>query len=228
MAKKCAFSHIIENERGERTLKAFVFKYGYIICLLFIIVILVINYIVLMENVTEETALTGNGAGAVTVIIDAGHGGEDGGAVSLTGALEKDINLDIALKTEQIMALCGISPEMTRDSDIIDYPESAKTTRARKTADTNRRAELVNSTDRCVFISIHQNKYGSNTSPHGAQVFYAPTDGSHAFAEKIQGIFLTELDTSNKRTAVQIPDEIYNEGDIFDIHDIPVPKNGGL
>jgi N-acetylmuramoyl-L-alanine amidase len=70
-----------------------------------------------------------------TVIIDAGHGGADGGAVSLGGVYESDINLAISLKLEQIMAFMGICPVMTREAAEIDYPEDAVTIRQKKVFD---------------------------------------------------------------------------------------------
>ena len=57
----------------------------------------------------------------VTVIIDAGHGGEDGGAIGINGALEKDINLEIAKKTKLFLSSFGIKSVLTRDSDVLLY-----------------------------------------------------------------------------------------------------------
>ncbi len=143
------------------------------------------------------------------MVLDAGHGGEDGGAVSLNGTIEKDLNLAITLKTEQIMALCGISPVMTRTTDEIEYPKDANRTRDRKVADTKNRTALVNATDNAVLISIHQNKYGTNTSPRGAQAFYAPTAGSKEFATVLQDIIVNSLDQANRRIVAKIPSSIY-------------------
>lgn len=192
-------------------MKIFLLKYGYIFCLLIIVAILAINFMVLMHNINREKSMSCIGAysGQLTVVLDAGHGGEDGGAVSLSGALEKDLNLAIALKTEQIMALCGIPPIMTRSSDEIEYPKNANRTRERKVADTKRRTALVNAIDNAVMISIHQNKYGTDTSPHGAQTFYAPTAGSEEFAALMQEIITQTLDPGNKRNIVKIPQSIY-------------------
>ena len=141
-------------------------------------------------------------------VIDAGHGGADGGAVSLSGALESEINLDIALKMEQIFAFYGVPPVMTRRSNEINYSKNSKTIREKKVEDQKNRVKLVNSTDNPVLISIHQNTYGSGTIS-GAQVFYAATDASREFALSMQQILTTSLDMTNPRMIVKAPKNIY-------------------
>ena len=142
------------------------------------------------------------------IIIDPGHGGADGGAVSVTGAYESTINLSIAIKAEQISALLGYNPILTRYSESIDYPEDALTIRAKKVADQKSRVALINSIENPVLISIHQNKYTSS-APYGAQVFYANTDGSGELAQQMQLLFSENTDTGNRSTAMQISDSIY-------------------
>ncbi len=141
------------------------------------------------------------------LVIDAGHGGEDGGAVSITGALECDINLDISKKLDLIMGLFGIPVVMTRETADIKYPDDAKTVKARKNSDIQRRIEIVNKTENAVLISIHQNNYPS-TQPSGAQVFYSETEESKKLAEFTQDILKTRLNPANKRPAVEVQDSI--------------------
>jgi N-acetylmuramoyl-L-alanine amidase len=143
-----------------------------------------------------------------TLILDAGHGGEDGGAVSITGTYESAINLDIVLRAEQLSAFYGIVPVLTRYSDNIEYPSDAATTRARKVADQKARVQLINSSDNAVLISVHQNKY-TTSAPSGCQVFYAPTDRSDVFAGHIQELMLSYANAGNRSSAVKIPDSIY-------------------
>ena len=90
------------------------------------------------------------------LILDAGHGGEDGGAVAPNGTVEADINLQIALRARAIAELTGIEVVMTRDSPEIAYPDNATTIAERKKADQHQRAELIRKTDNAVLISIHQ------------------------------------------------------------------------
>lgn len=146
--------------------------------------------------------------GRLTLVIDAGHGGEDGGAVSDTGNIESEINLSIALKLEQIMGLYGVDPVMTRSSGDISYPDDAGTISSKKTADTRNRVKLVNSIDNPVLISIHQNKYTSS-GPFGAQVLYSDTSGSKDFAETLQELLISKINPENYRTASEIQENVY-------------------
>lgn len=148
------------------------------------------------------------GGREVTVIIDPGHGGADGGAVSPSGIVESEINLQISKKLEAILMLFGVSVVMTRESNDIDYPADATTIRAKKQADTRARVSLIESFDNALLISIHQNKY-PNAGPFGAQAIYANTSGSQELAEAIQDNFLLFLDPTSRRTATKVSDDIY-------------------
>lgn len=151
--------------------------------------------------------VSGSGEPASLVfVIDAGHGGEDGGAVGADGLLESDVNLDVALRLDQLLGLCGVASVLTRDSPSIPYPETAATVQARKRADQERRAAIVNCTQGAVLVSIHQNKYPS-AGPSGAQVFYGSVPGSEDFAKHLQTLF--SVLGGNKRLATPISEEIY-------------------
>jgi N-acetylmuramoyl-L-alanine amidase len=140
-------------------------------------------------------------------ILDAGHGGADGGAVAGT-IIESGINLDIALKLEAILGLCGEASVLTRKTDDIDYPKDADTLRKKKRYDSSTRVKLITSTDNGVLISIHQNKF-AQSRVSGAQVFYAKTEGSRELAEKVQTALKNTLDPDNKKQAAKIPDTVY-------------------
>lgn len=141
------------------------------------------------------------------LVIDPGHGGEDGGAVSITGALECDLNLDIAKKLDTIIGLFGVPVVMTRETADIKYPDDAKTVKARKNSDIRRRIEIVNNIENPVLISVHQNNYPAK-QPFGAQVFYSETEESKKLAEFTQNILKTVLNPLNKRPAVEVSDSI--------------------
>lgn len=133
-----------------------------------------------------------------TIIIDAGHGGEDGGATACTGQLESNINLEIALRLDMIFHFLGYETKMVRTTDISVYTEG-NTLAAKKASDLRQRVKLVNGTANGVLISIHQNTF-SDSRYSGAQVFFAPTEGSRELAEKMQRQ-LAQLSTGNNRRA---------------------------
>ncbi len=141
-----------------------------------------------------------------TLIIDPGHGGADGGAVSISGDNESLINLQISQKTELIAAFFGIKTLSTRDSEDIAYGDSALSIHDKKVYDSNRRVDLINNTDNAVLISIHQNFY-DDISVAGAQVFYGNIIDSVDLAESISSNF--KLFAAKVRTPCQISEAIY-------------------
>ena len=143
-----------------------------------------------------------------TLIIDAGHGGEDGGAISHTGALESNINLEIALKLEQVAALVGFYPVMIRSDDVSVYDPGCATIRDKKISDIRNRVRTIESFPSATLVSIHQNTYPEEKY-HGFQLFYAPTDGSREIAESMRSSMQKGLNPENKRELKKIPDSIY-------------------
>ena len=109
------------------------------------------------------------------IVIDAGHGGIDGGATSCTGVLESTINLQIALRLNDLMHLLGYETVMIRTTDTSVYTEG-NTIAAQKVSDLKERVRIVNETENAILISIHQNIF-PDSRYDGAQVFYAPTEG---------------------------------------------------
>lgn len=142
------------------------------------------------------------------LVIDAGHGGADGGAVAADGTLESDINLDIALRLEALAGFWGVETVLTRSGPDIDYPESAVTLSAMKKADQNARVALINDTPGAVLLSIHQNNYPAS-SPWGIQVFYGTASDSDAFAAIMQENLTGQLCPENRRVAEPIDEGIY-------------------
>lgn len=142
------------------------------------------------------------------VVIDAGHGGEDGGAVSATGAIESHINLAIALRLDEIFGLFGVDSVLLRDSDISLHDPDAETLRQKKVSDLHNRVAAIEALKDPVVISIHQNTY-SNSQYHGAQVFYANGDLSLPLAQITQEILKQALDPGNNRQPTAVPDSVY-------------------
>ena len=146
--------------------------------------------------------------GSATLVIDAGHGGEDGGAVSLSGASESEINLAIARRLDLLMGFCGVNTQMLRSEDVSLHSPDAQTLRQKKVSDLHNRVDAVNRAGECVLLSIHQNSFPQQAY-HGAQVFYAPTEGSRLLGEHTQEVLRTALDPGNERAAAQISDTVY-------------------
>ena len=91
------------------------------------------------------------------IILDAGHGGEDGGAVAADGTVESTLNLEIALRTEAVLRFLGQRTKMIRTEDLSVYTEGAETLRQKKVSDLKNRVSMVNEEPNGVLISIHQN-----------------------------------------------------------------------
>ena len=142
------------------------------------------------------------------LILDAGHGGEDGGASSASGNKESDINLNIVLKTEALMAFLGVRTELTRSEDRSIHSEGASTIHEKKVSDLKNRVELVNSIPDAMLISVHQNHF-TDSRYSGAQVFYTGGDVSRQWGENTQDILRQVLDPDNDRAAKIIPDNVY-------------------
>ncbi len=140
------------------------------------------------------------------IIIDAGHGGVDGGAISCTGASESNINLEIAKRLNDLCHLLGMDTRMIRTTDISVYTDG-ETIAAKKISDLKQRVRIINETQNGILVSIHQNKF-TQSKYSGAQAFYAKTSGSQELASAIQQAFLTTLNQGSNRT-VKRSDGIY-------------------
>lgn len=132
-------------------------------------------------------------------IIDAGHGGVDGGAVSCTGIYESKINLEIALRLNDLMHLLGYDTKMIRTEDISIYT-NGETIAAKKVSDLKERVRIVNETDNGILLSIHQNHY-SDSYYSGGQMFYPKTDNSEELAKLLQASFVSTVNPGSNRKA---------------------------
>jgi len=132
-----------------------------------------------------------------TVVIDAGHGGIDGGATSCTGVLESKLNLDIALRLELVMQFLGFDTVMIRSTDTSIYTEG-NTIASQKVSDLKERVRIVNETPNAILISIHQNTF-SDGRYSGAQVFYGGAEDSDELAQLLQRNFNQTLCKGSNR-----------------------------
>lgn len=141
----------------------------------------------------ENTPLTGRQC----IIIDAGHGGIDGGATSCTGLPESELNLQIALRLDDLLHLLGYDTRMVRTTDTSIHTQG-DTIAAQKVSDLKERVKLVNQTENGLLVSIHQNTF-SDGKYSGAQVFYARDSKSRELAEAMQTALVRYLNPGSKR-----------------------------
>ena len=133
------------------------------------------------------------------IVIDAGHGGEDSGAIGVDGSLEKDLNLAIALLIGEELTAKGYTVVYTRTEDKMLYLPEENIKGMRKISDLKNRCKVTEAYDDCTLISIHMNSYGASKYS-GLQVYYSDNnDNSQILARKIQGSVRKNLQTHNKR-----------------------------
>lgn len=132
-----------------------------------------------------------------TIVIDPGHGGVDGGATSCTGVLESKLNLEISRRLNDLLQFLGHHTVMIRTEDISVYTEGDTIAR-KKMSDLKERVRVINETENAILLSIHQNTF-PDRKYSGAQVFYAPTEGSTLLAQKLQNAFITHLNPGSNR-----------------------------
>lgn len=135
------------------------------------------------------------------VVIDPGHGGEDGGAVSCTGKNESTFNLQIALRLNDLLHLIGYDTVMIRTTDVSVYT-AGQTIAQKKVSDLKQRVRIVERTYNPVLVSIHQNTFPEGKY-RGAQVFYSGSAGSDALAKQMQDLLVSSLNPGSSRKAKQ-------------------------
>lgn len=131
------------------------------------------------------------------IVIDPGHGGEDGGATSCTGRLESGYNLEIALRLQALFQLLGYDTRMIRTTDTAVYVKG-ETIAQKKISDLKERVRMVEETPNGLLLSIHQNTFPDGRYS-GAQVFYADTPGSRELAQQLQTALVSSLNPGSSR-----------------------------
>lgn len=160
-------------------------------------------------EITASVPVIEPAAALPVIIIDAGHGGFDPGAVGVSGVVEKDINLSIARKLYDMLTVSGFDAVLTRDSDKALDDAGAKTVRRRKNTDIHNRFELAKAYPNSILLSIHQNKF-THSKYFGAQIFYGTkNERSAAFAQVMQRRFIEMLQPENTRVCKPCGDSVY-------------------
>lgn len=165
------------------------------------------------------------------VIIDAGHGGVDGGATSCTGVLESAINLEIAIKLNDLLHFLGVPTKMIRTTDCSVYTKG-ETIGAKKVSDLKERVRIVDSTPNALLVSIHQN-YFQQSQYSGAQVFYNKEQGSETLAQNMQTNFKNTLNPTSKRqpkkaTGIYLMEKISKPGVLIECGFLSNPNEEAL
>ena len=142
----------------------------------------------------------------ITVIIDPGHGGRDGGATTEDGVLEKDLNLAVALKLRALLSQAHVKVVMTRETDVMLADESSP---HKKRDDLNARLAMAEKYENCIFVSIHMNKFPV-AKYSGLQVYYSPNNEESArLAEVIRSNTAAYLQKDNTRNTYAADSSIY-------------------
>jgi N-acetylmuramoyl-L-alanine amidase len=176
------------------------FKNRKLIIVIFSIVLAVTSILYANEKYSVTTSNLGaniNNKEDITILIDPGHGGIDGGAESQNGIIEKDINLKIGLKVKSELKKQKYKVVMTREEDKGLYGNEGKI-RKKKIEDLNNRCKIKKDSKCNMFISIHLNMF-PESQYYGAQVWYSKNPESEKLAKITQEILKQDLDSSNKR-----------------------------
>lgn len=162
------------------------------------VIIIFLTIAIVSSNTVTTLAENAARTDRKCIIIDPGHGGEDGGATSCAGILESQYNLEISLKLNDLLQMMGYNTKMIRTTDISIYTQGNSIAQ-KKVSDLKQRVSIANNTENACVISIHQN-YFSDNRYSGAQVFYATTEDSKDLAAALQRQISTHLQKENKRT----------------------------
>lgn len=159
------------------------------------------NNIQNQEVVKETTATPATGK---IVVLDAGHGGEDGGATGSNGTTEAELNLQITLKVQKLLEQNGTTVILTRSNENAIYDLDAKTLKQKKVSDIKNRVKIGNSSSADIFVSIHLNKIPQQQY-YGWQCFYKDkNEQSEKLAKSIQNSLNEAIQKENNRLAMKI------------------------
>lgn len=184
-----------------------------------IFIFLVIGCVFVVPGPDELQQLTSAVKPSFVMVIDAGHGGPDGGAEAADGTQEKRINLSIAKALKKEAEKYGVTVILTREGDAGLYEADNTEQKWKKLGDLKERKRIIDETEVDVAVSIHLNSFWSDTNVHGAQVFYPKTGearlqkDSEALAGMIQDSLIKGIDDGSNRIEMA-KDDIYLFEDI--------------
>ena len=175
-------------------------------CITFLVAVSTLGLSVRRGGTVETAALPCTGR---RIIIDAGHGEPDGGAVGNSGVLEKDLNLAISRFLQGYLEQSGAEVVVTRPDDNGIYEPDSKTIRQKKRSDLANREKIIKQSDADLFVSIHMNKF-SDAKYSGTQVFYSANHSeSKPLAEALQKSLISILEPASEREIKKAGKDIY-------------------
>ena len=195
----------MKNQRGKYAC-SFALEFA-----IFCIISALISLIFILPMAHFEIPLASEKAGmisSVTIVLDAGHGGEDGGCEG-NGLIEKDLNLDITMRVASLLRGQGVNVVLTREVDELLYDKSSDYDGKKKYQDVRRRLEIAQNQENPVLVSIHMN-YFAQTQYSGLQVWYSKFDTrSRLLANLIQNNVKTVLQPNNNRKTKEATSSIF-------------------
>ena len=191
----------------------YAFKFALISMVSCIIILLLGLYLGnYLRNKNEKSKETSSSNNEIRFVIDAGHGGEDAGAISADGTLEKDLNLEIASLISGLLELNGNDVKMTRETDTLlyDYYDDLESyTGQKKVYDLKNRVKIAEENENSIYVGIHMNKF-SIPKYKGLQVYYSKNDESSVdIATSIKNNTKSYLQKDNTRSIKQASSSIY-------------------
>ena len=195
----------MKNQRNKYA-KSFALEFA-----IFCIIAALISLIFIIPMLNFSFPLPSNAVSSqseITIVLDAGHGGEDGGCEG-NGLVEKDLNLDIVMRLSALLKEQGIQVVLTRETDVLLYDVNSDYKGQKKAQDVRKRLEIAKSQENPILVSIHMN-YFAQTQYSGLQVWYSKNDTrSEILANLIQSNVKNELQPSNKRVTKQATSSIF-------------------
>lgn len=175
-------------------------KLSPLITVVFILSVIALSITTVLSHLNTELFV--NAASGIDeskfIIIDPGHGGEDGGAIGVDGTLEKDLNLSIALIIGEMLTERGYTVIYTRTDDRMLYKPSENVRGLRKLSDLKTRVEVAEEHPEALFISIHMNSFGQSKYS-GLQLYSSNNNESKRLAEAIRKNVIKDVQPNNKR-----------------------------
>lgn len=151
------------------------------------------------------------------IILDPGHGGADGGASGSDGTVEKNLNLEIALKVQKLLQQSGCTVFLTRSDDRSLSTIEDEINKMRKVADLNNRRQMTEELAVDAFVSIHMNTF-QDSQYFGSQVFYSSSPADSKYLADFIQEEIRLIDPQNERVTKN------GSGSIFILNDVSVPS----